>query len=83
MSDVEVFIGASPFLQPFTLFCVFASVKIVVSHMKQNMKIAETGSLSDVLDSECAGIRRCRETKDHKEAARAFIEKRSPVFEGR
>ena len=57
--------------------------RIAWRYMKQNMKIAETGSLSDVLDSECAGIRRCRETKDHKEAARAFIEKRSPGFEGR
>lgn len=51
-------------------------------YMKQNMKVAEIGTLSDVLDSECAGIRRCRETEDHKEAARAFMEKRPPVFTG-
>jgi 2-(1,2-epoxy-1,2-dihydrophenyl)acetyl-CoA isomerase len=52
-------------------------------YMKQNMKIAETGTLSELLDSECAGIRRCRETQDHKEAAKAFMEKRPPVFSGR
>lgn len=52
-------------------------------YMKQNMKVAETGSLSDVLDAECFGIRRCRETEDHKEAAKAFFEKRAPVFNGR
>ncbi len=57
--------------------------RVAWRYMKQNMKVGETGSLSDVLDSECAGIRRCRETEDHKEAARAFMEKRSPVFKGR
>ena len=57
--------------------------RVAWRYMKQNMKIGETGSLSDVLDSECAGIRRCRETEDHKEAAKAFMEKRPPVFRGR
>ena len=57
--------------------------RVAWRYMKQNMKVAETGMLSDVLDSECAGIRRCRETEDHKEAAKAFFEKRAPVFNGR
>ena len=26
---------------------------------------------------------RCRDTEDHREAARAFVEKRAPVFRGR
>jgi 2-(1,2-epoxy-1,2-dihydrophenyl)acetyl-CoA isomerase len=57
--------------------------RVAWRYMKQNMKVAETGTLSDVLDSECFGIRRCRETDDHKEAAFAFKEKRPPVFRGR
>jgi 2-(1,2-epoxy-1,2-dihydrophenyl)acetyl-CoA isomerase len=57
--------------------------RIAWRYMKQNMKVSENGTLSDVLDSECAGIRRCRETEDHKEAARAFVEKRPPVFSGK
>lgn len=57
--------------------------RVAWRYMKQNMKVAETGTLSDVFDSECFGIRRCRETEDHKEAAFAFKEKRPPVFKGR
>ena len=43
---------------------------------------AEEGTLSDVLDSEAYGMLRTRETADHAEAARAFVEKRAPVFKG-
>jgi 2-(1,2-epoxy-1,2-dihydrophenyl)acetyl-CoA isomerase len=39
--------------------------------------------LSDALDSEAYGMLRSRETADHAEAARAFVEKRAPVFTGR
>jgi 2-(1,2-epoxy-1,2-dihydrophenyl)acetyl-CoA isomerase len=52
-------------------------------YIKRNMKIAEEGALSDVLDSEAYGMMRCRQTEDHAEAARAFVEKRAPVFRGR
>ncbi|MDR3539339.1 MAG: enoyl-CoA hydratase [Acetobacteraceae bacterium] len=51
--------------------------------IKRNMKIAEEGTLSDVLDSEALGMLRCRQTEDHAEAARAFVEKRAPRFRGR
>jgi peroxiredoxin len=33
--------------------------------------------------SEAFGMLRCRESEDHKEAARAFVEKRPSVFKGR
>lgn len=52
-------------------------------YIKRNMKAAEEGTLSDVLDSEAYGMLRCRQTEDHAEAARAFVEKRAPVFRGR
>ena len=52
-------------------------------YIKRNMKAAEEGSLSDTLDSEAYGMLRCRETEDHAEAARAFVEKRTPMFNGR
>ena len=49
-------------------------------YIKRNMKAAEEGTLADVLDAEAIGMLRCRETPDHAEAARAFVEKRKPVF---
>ena len=52
-------------------------------YIKRNMKAAEEGSLADTLDSEAQGMLRTRETEDHAEAAKAFVEKRAPVFGGR
>ena len=43
---------------------------------------AEADTLSEALDSEAARMIRTGETEDHKEAARAFVEKRAPVFKG-
>jgi len=51
-------------------------------HVKKNMKVAEEGTLAEALDSEAARQIRTGETNDHKEAARAFVEKRAPVFKG-
>jgi 2-(1,2-epoxy-1,2-dihydrophenyl)acetyl-CoA isomerase len=56
---------------------------VAYRYIKRNMNVAEEGSLSDALDSEAFGMLRCRETADHAEAARAFVEKRAPVFTGR
>jgi 2-(1,2-epoxy-1,2-dihydrophenyl)acetyl-CoA isomerase len=52
-------------------------------HVKHNMKVAEEGTLAAALDSEAQRMIRTGETEDHKEAARAFVEKRAPVFKGR
>jgi 2-(1,2-epoxy-1,2-dihydrophenyl)acetyl-CoA isomerase len=60
-----------------------AGPRMAWRYIKRNMKVAEEGSLADALDSEAYGMLRCRETEDHAEAARAFVEKRAPVFQGR
>jgi 2-(1,2-epoxy-1,2-dihydrophenyl)acetyl-CoA isomerase len=60
-----------------------AGPRVAHRYIKRNLKAAEEGTLSDVLDSEAYGMLRSRETEDHAEAARAFVEKRKPVFTGR
>jgi 2-(1,2-epoxy-1,2-dihydrophenyl)acetyl-CoA isomerase len=52
-------------------------------HAKRNMKAAEDGSLSDALDLEASGMVLTMQTADHKEAAKAFAEKRTVAFKGR
>jgi len=59
-----------------------AGPRVAWWHVKQNMKVAEEGTLAEALDSEAARQIRTGETADHKEAARAFVEKRAPVFKG-
>ena len=59
-----------------------AGPRVAWWHVKKNMKVAEEGSLAEALDSEAARMIRTGETEDHKEAARAFVEKRAPVFKG-
>jgi 2-(1,2-epoxy-1,2-dihydrophenyl)acetyl-CoA isomerase len=60
-----------------------AGPRVAWRYMKRNMKAAEEGTLADALDAEAIGMMRCRETEDHQEALRAFVEKRPPVFSGR
>jgi 2-(1,2-epoxy-1,2-dihydrophenyl)acetyl-CoA isomerase len=57
--------------------------RVAYRYIKRNIKVAEEGTLSDTLDAEAYGMLRCRETADHAEAARAFVEKRSPAFSGK
>jgi 2-(1,2-epoxy-1,2-dihydrophenyl)acetyl-CoA isomerase len=61
---------------------IAAGPKVTWGYMKRNMKIAEEGTLVEALDAEAFGMMRCRDTEDHKEALRAFVEKRAPVFKG-
>ena len=55
---------------------------VALRYIKRNLLCAETGSLSEVMDSEAFGMARCGRTQDVKEAARAFREKRPPIFKG-
>ncbi|TAN10429.1 MAG: enoyl-CoA hydratase [Burkholderiaceae bacterium] len=55
-----------------------------LAHMKENMNQAERGcTLAEALDQEAFWQIRCGYTDDHREAAKAFVEKRTPRFIGR
>ena len=57
--------------------------RIALGYMKKNMNAAETQGLAACFDLEAAHHARCSQTEDHKNAAKAFAEKRAPVFNGR
>jgi 2-(1,2-epoxy-1,2-dihydrophenyl)acetyl-CoA isomerase len=57
-----------------------AGPRIAFSYMKKNLNAAETQSLSEVLDLEAWHHTRCGQSEEHREAARAFAEKREPSF---
>jgi len=57
--------------------------RIALAAMKQNFNAAEDGSLAALLDLEARRQIETGNTEDHREAARAFVEKRAPVFRGR
>src|SRR6266404_3137086 len=57
--------------------------RIALSYIKQTMNLAETASLAEVMEVEALRHTHCRETEDHREAATAFAEKRTPRFAGR
>jgi 2-(1,2-epoxy-1,2-dihydrophenyl)acetyl-CoA isomerase len=56
---------------------------VAYRYMKENLNRAVDGPLEDCMDLEVTHHQRCGLTEDHREAARAFVEKRPPVFRGR
>jgi 2-(1,2-epoxy-1,2-dihydrophenyl)acetyl-CoA isomerase len=52
-------------------------------YMKENVRLASTQDYQSLLDREAWTHLRCAETEDHREGARAFVEKREPRFQGR
>jgi len=57
--------------------------RVAYRYMKRNMNAAEGASLKEMLDLEAWHHTRTGMTEDHREAARAFVEKREPQFKGR
>jgi 2-(1,2-epoxy-1,2-dihydrophenyl)acetyl-CoA isomerase len=57
--------------------------RVALRYMKRNMNAAERNSLKEHLDLEAWHHTRTGMTEDHREAARAFVEKREPTFKGR
>ncbi|HEX8604838.1 MAG TPA: enoyl-CoA hydratase [Pseudoduganella sp.] len=50
--------------------------------MKKNLAAAAEGTLTDMLDLEATHMVLAAQTDEHREAVRAFVEKRPPVFHG-
>jgi enoyl-CoA hydratase/carnithine racemase len=57
--------------------------RLALAAMKENLDRALTVDFADALDGEAERLVRTARTEDHKEAVRAFIEKRAPDFQGR
>ena len=57
--------------------------RVAYRYMKRNMNAAESASLKEMLDLEAWNHTRTGMTEDHREAARAFVEKREPQFKGK
>jgi 2-(1,2-epoxy-1,2-dihydrophenyl)acetyl-CoA isomerase len=56
---------------------------VAYRYMKENLNRAMHGDVDDCLDLEATHHVHCGQTEDHREASKAFVEKREPVFKGR
>lgn len=60
-----------------------AGPTLTYGRMKRNFRLIERGAtMGELLDSEALNHALSTETADHKEAAKAFVEKRAPAFTG-
>lgn len=60
-----------------------AGPTVAYRYMKENLNRAMAGEVDDCLDLEATHHVHCGQTQDHREAAKAFVEKREPEFKGR
>jgi 2-(1,2-epoxy-1,2-dihydrophenyl)acetyl-CoA isomerase len=56
---------------------------VAYRYMKENLNRAMSGEVDDCLDLEATHHVHCGQTQDHRDATKAFVEKREPVFHGR
>ncbi|MBV9331449.1 MAG: enoyl-CoA hydratase [Alphaproteobacteria bacterium] len=57
--------------------------RVAYRYMKENLNRAAQGAWDECLDLEASHHVHCGQTEDHREAAKAFVEKREPQFKGR
>jgi 2-(1,2-epoxy-1,2-dihydrophenyl)acetyl-CoA isomerase len=57
--------------------------QVALRYMKENVGLAASQDYQSMLDREAITHLRCSDTEDHKEGARAFVEKREPRFQGK
>jgi 2-(1,2-epoxy-1,2-dihydrophenyl)acetyl-CoA isomerase len=57
--------------------------RVAFAHMKGNLNAAMHADLRTILDREAVGQTLTSLTEDHREAVKAFLEKREPKFHGR
>ena len=63
---------------------IAAGPRVAYGYMKGNLNAAmHGGDLRTILDREAVGQALTGQTRDHKEAVKAFLDKREPKFEGR
>lgn len=60
-----------------------AGPTLAYGRMKDNFTFGATATFSEALQKEAENMIASGQTADHKNAARAFVEKQEPVFEGR
>ncbi|MDK1025325.1 MAG: enoyl-CoA hydratase [Gammaproteobacteria bacterium] len=56
---------------------------VAYRYMKENLNRALAGDVDECMDLEATHHIHCGQTTDHREAVKAFVEKREPVFHGR
>lgn len=60
-----------------------AGPTVALRYMKENLNRALAGEVDDCMDLEATHHIHCGQTEDHREATKAFVAKREPVFNGR
>ena len=56
---------------------------VAYRYMKENLNRHMNGEVDDCLDLEATHHIHCGQTEDHRNATKAFVEKKEPVFKGR
>jgi 2-(1,2-epoxy-1,2-dihydrophenyl)acetyl-CoA isomerase len=56
---------------------------VAYRYMKENLNRALAGDIDDCMDLEATHHVHCGQTEDHRNATKAFVEKREPVFQGK
>ena len=80
----EVFPDAS-FTEDAMAYCQSLAQRapIALRYMKENINRSGVVTIEAALDAEAVAMSRTMSTADHREAAAAFVEKRTPNFDGR